>query len=80
MVLALPGRLARLLICFSFACIATAALPVRAAGPEPLSLAETIRLADGQSRQLAAQSAPFQRRARCRSRRVNYRIRSCVSA
>jgi outer membrane protein TolC len=56
MVFALPGRLARPLICFSFACIATVALPVRA-GPEPLSLAETIRLAGGQSRQLAAQDA-----------------------
>jgi len=57
MVFALPGRLARLLICFSFACLAAAAPAVHAAGPEPLSFAETIRLAGGQSRQLTAQDA-----------------------
>ena len=56
MAFALPGRLARPLICFSFACIA-AAPSVHAAGSEPLSLSETIRLAGGQSRQLAAQDA-----------------------
>jgi len=56
MVFALPGRFARPLICFSFACIA-AAPSAHAAGSEPLSLAETIRLAGGQSRQLAAQDA-----------------------
>jgi len=57
MVFALPARLARPLICVSFACIAIAGPSAHAVGPEPLSLAETIRLAGGQSRQLAAQSA-----------------------
>ena len=57
MVFALPGRLARPLVCFCFVGLALAAPLARAAGTEPLPLAEALKIGEKLSPRLSAQGA-----------------------
>jgi len=57
MIFALPGRFARPLACFWFICLAVVAPLACAAGIEPLSLAEALKIGEKISPRLAAQGA-----------------------
>src|SRR2546426_9457375 len=57
MLFAFPGRFARSLACFCILGLAVAAPLARAAGTEPLPLAEALKIGEKTSPRLAAQNA-----------------------